>query len=264
MSKQKGIIKLVGNIGGLSFYASGGEFLARTAGGPTKEQIATGTNFIRTRENNKEFGGSAKVSKSLRTALSGVLQVMGSGDLTSRLTSIFKKINSKAGGIRGQRPIQLTDNKELLQGLELNSKLSFTSVFNAPFAVSINEDRTEATISVPNFIPANFVSAPAGASGFRLVIALGTLSDYSFDEGILSYEPDAPEFNGLGVVSYTAITPLNNTAVALNLTASVPDGLIPSTDVSVVVGLGIEFYQKVNAVDYLLAQGNTMRIVGVY
>ena len=56
MSKQKGIIKLVGNIGGMSFYTSNGEYLARTAGGPTKERIATGSNFVRTRENNAEFG----------------------------------------------------------------------------------------------------------------------------------------------------------------------------------------------------------------
>ena len=48
MSTQKGIIKLVGNIGGMSFYTSNGQYLARTAGGPTKERIATGSNFVRT------------------------------------------------------------------------------------------------------------------------------------------------------------------------------------------------------------------------
>lgn len=264
MGRQKSIIKLVGNIGGMSFYTSNGEYLARTAGGPTKERIATSANFVRTRENNKEFGGAAKVAKALRTALSSVLQSMASSDLASRLTSIFKKINSKADGVRGQRPIQLSINKSLLNGLELNSRLSFSSVFNAPFTASINDERTEATVTIPNFVPANFVKPPAGASGFMLVMALGTLSDYSFDEGILSYEPDTPNLNSLGAVSSSTIRPIDNTAVNFNLTTNVPDGLVPDGATTVVICLGVEFYQNVNGMDYLLAQGNSMRVVGVY
>src|SRR3990167_2314251 len=120
MSKQKGIIKLVGNIGGMSFYTSNGEYLARTAGGPTKERIATGANFVRTRENNAEFGGSAKVGKAFRTALSSVIQTMGGSTLTASLTRLFKSINAKASGTRGQRPIALTANKAQAKGLELN------------------------------------------------------------------------------------------------------------------------------------------------
>ena len=60
MSKQKGLIKLEGNIGGISFYVSDGEYLARMANGPSKERIANDPAFKRTRENNKEFGGSAR------------------------------------------------------------------------------------------------------------------------------------------------------------------------------------------------------------
>ena len=89
MSKQKGIIKLVGNIGGMSFYTSGGEYLARTAGGPTKERIATGANFVRTRENNAEFGGSAKVGKAFRTALSSVIQTMGGSHTDCLINQAF-------------------------------------------------------------------------------------------------------------------------------------------------------------------------------
>lgn len=264
MSRQKGIIKLVGNIGGISFYTSNGEYLARTAGWPTGEQIATGSNFVRTRENNKEFGGSAKVGKALRTALSGVLQTMAGSHLASRLTAIFKKINSKATGIRWKRPIQLSQNKELLQGLELNQKISFTTVFNAPYTVETNADRTQATVTIPSFIPLNFIDAPAGANKFRLVLATGLLSDYSFDDGTSTYEPDTPAQNSIGVVSSGAVTPLDNTAVNFTLTADLPADVTPDTGVSMVVCLGIEFYQEVSGSDYLLAQGNTMRVIDVF
>lgn len=264
MSKQKGVIKLVGNIGGMSFYASNGEYLARTAGGPSKERIATGANFVRTRENNAEFGGSAKVGKAFRTALSSVIQTMGGSTLTASLTKLFKSINARASGVRGQRPIALSTNKTQAKGLELNDKISFTSVFNAPFTVSTDTDRVEVTFTIPSFIPTNFINAPAGATGFRMSAAVGWLSDYSYDEGVKSYEPDVPDQNSLGITSYSTIQPLGNTGTSITLTAVAPDGLVPASEVSVLACLGIEFYQKVDGVDYLLAQGNAMRVVDVF
>lgn len=264
MSKQKGIIKLVGNIGGMSFYTSNGEYLARTAGGPTKERIATGANFVRTRENNAEFGGSAKVGKAFRTALSSVIQTMGGSTLTASLTRLFKSINAKASGTRGQRPIALTANKAQAKGLELNNKISFTSVFNAPYTVTTDADRVEVVFTIPSFIPINFINAPAGATGFRIAAAVGWLSDYSFDDSTLNYEPDVPDQNSLGITEYSAIQPINNTGTTITLTATAPGGLVPEAGVSVIACLGIEFYQKVDNVDYLLAQGNAMRIVEVF
>lgn len=264
MSKQKGIIKLVGNIGGMSFYTSNGEYLARTAGGPTKERIATGANFVRTRENNAEFGGAAKVGKAFRTALSSVIQTMGGSTLTASLTRLFKSINTKASGTRGQRPIALSTNKALAKGLELNNKISFTSVFNAPYSVTADADRVEVTFTIPNFIPKNFINAPSGATGFRIAGAVGWLSDYSFDESTLSYEPDNPDQNSLSMTEYSTIQPINNVGTNITLTATALGGLVPEAGVSVIACLGIEFYQKVDNVDYLLAQGNAMRIVEVF
>lgn len=264
MSKQKGIIKLVGNIGGMSFYTSNGEYLARTAGGPTKEKIATGANFVRTRENNAEFGGAAKVGKALRTALSSVIQTMGGSTLTASLTRLFKSINAKASGVRGQRPIALTANKTLAKGLELNNKISFTSVFNAPYTVTTDADRVEVIFTIPSFIPINFINAPSGATGYRIAGAVGWLSDYSFDQSTLSYEPDVSEQNSIGITEYSDVQPIDNTGTTITLTATAPGGLVPEAGISVVVCLGIEFYQKVDNVDYLLAQGNAMRIVEVF
>ena len=264
MSTQKGIIKLVGNIGGMSFYTSNGQFLARTAGGPTKERIATGSNFVRTRENNAEFGGAAKVGKALRTALSSVIQTMGGSTLTASLTKLFKAINAKASGVRGQRPIALTANKTQAKGLELNNKISFTSVFNAPYTVTADADRVSITFTIADFIPLNFINAPAGATGYRLAAAVGWLSDFSFDEGTQGYEPDVPEQNSLGITTYSDIKPLNNVGLHFELSATAPGGLVPDAGVSVVACLGIEFYQRVDGVDYILAQGNAMRVVEVF
>jgi hypothetical protein len=264
MSKQKGVIKLVGNIGGMSFYASGGEYLARTAGGASKASIATGSNFVRTRENNAEFGGSAKVGKAFRTSLSSVIQTMGGSSLTPSLTKLFKTINAKTDGVRGKRAIALSQNKALVKGLELNEKVSFTSIFNAPYTVVANADRSLVTYTIPNFIPLNFVSAPAGATGFRIAGALGLLSDYSYDDGTQGYEPDVATENALGNSTYSPIKPLTNVVTSITFTVNTPGGLLPQVGVSVIACIGIEFYQKVGTVDYILAQGNTMKVADIF
>ena len=93
---------------------------------------------------------------------------------------------------------------------------------------------------------------------------MGWLSDYSFDSSTLSYEPDVPEQNSIGITQYSAVQPLDNNSTTITLTATAPGGLVPDAGISVLCGLGIEFYQKVNGVDYLLAQGNAMRIVEVF
>ena len=74
MAKQKGIIKLEGTIGDMTFYKSQDGFLARGKGGVDATRIASDPNFQRTRENGSEFGAAGKAGKLLRTSLRALLQ----------------------------------------------------------------------------------------------------------------------------------------------------------------------------------------------
>lgn len=265
MSRQTGLIRLDGKIGGISFYRAGGSDFARTAGGPTKERIENDPAFIRTRENNKEFGGSASAAKSLRLSLATVIQTMADGRLSARLTKVFKEINTKGTGVRGQRPIAVSGNKIVLTNMELNNRLSFSSVFNAPFAAANNTARIQGTITIANFLPSAFIVAPAGATHFRLVTAIGVVSDFAFNTTTLAYEPTDPVLSTLGAVAYGATTDLSSTApVNFSLVAALPGTPTMTATASVVQCLGIEFFQRVGTVDYLLAQGNAMKIVKVF
>jgi hypothetical protein len=264
MSKQKGLIKLEGNIGGISFYSSDGEYLARMANGPSKERIAKDPTFKRTRENNMEFGGSAKVSKAMRTALSTVLQTMAGRYLTSRLTKIFKIINLKSDGTRGQRPIELSLYKDTLKNFDLDKNTNLSSVFSAPYTATINADKNEGTIDVPSFVPDDYINAPSGATHFKLVLALGTVSDYQFNDGIKGYEPVEPGQNGLSAVVYSPVLELGTTPVDANLIAAFAGAPVIAAGVSVTMCLGIEFYQNIGAEYYVFAQDNAMKVIEVY
>lgn len=69
MAKQKGIIKLQGKVGDISFYKSKDGYLAREKGGVDGQRIASDPAFQRTRENGKEFGNAGRNGKVLRNAL---------------------------------------------------------------------------------------------------------------------------------------------------------------------------------------------------
>ena len=265
MGRQVGLIKVSGNIGGISFYKSDGKDLARVANGPSKDKIQNDDNFVRTRENNSEFGGSATAGKSLRLSLATSISTMGDKRITSRLTALFKDICSRSTGTRGQRPITVSTNRTLLENLEFNDKLAFASVFNAPFTFSNTAARTSGTITVPAFAPQTFIHAPSGATHFRLIGSIGVMSDIVYNVSTQHYEPSDPTLDKQGAVSYGAITALNSaTPVNFSLVVALSGTPTMSGTVSVLQCLGIEFYQRVGTVDYLLAQGNCMKVVKVF
>jgi len=266
MSKQLGLFRLKGKIGGVSFYKSGGVDLARVANGPTKHRIDNDPAFVRTRENNVEFGGSAKAAKGLRIALAFIIQTMADSRLTSRLTKLFKEINaSSVTALRGQRPITVSAHRPLLINFEMNKNVSFSSIFNAPFTFANTPARDEGSITVPAFLPQNFIEAPAGATHFRLITALGVISDYVYNLANQSYVPTDPALNTLGITDASAVTDINSTtAVNFTLTATLPGTPTMTGTVSVVQCLGIEFYQRIGTTDYLLAQDNCMKVVNVF
>ena len=267
MSKQTGLIKLKGNIGGISFYKSNGDDLARMTNGPSKERIANDASFQRTRENNIEFGGSATAAKSIRVALSTALQDKTDVHMTARLVKILKDVLNKSTGTRGQRSIQLSANRAMLEGFDFDVNTSFANVFIAPYTIAPNAARNQCVITVPNFIPSSFVKAPTGATHFRLVSAIGVESDFNFNTVTAHYEPTDVTLNQLNAIVYSATTALNvTTPVTFTLTAVLPGTPAPTmtATVSVLQCLGIEFFQRIGTVDYILAQDNCIKVVKVF
>jgi hypothetical protein len=94
MAKQKGILKLDGTIGGITFYKSQDGYLAREKGGVDANRIATDPNFQRTRENGSEFGRAGKAGKVLRNSLRVLLQSSSDNRMVSRLTKNGRSVTS--------------------------------------------------------------------------------------------------------------------------------------------------------------------------
>ena len=120
MAKQRGIIKLEGTIGDITFYKSQDGMLARAKGGVDGNRIKTDAAFARTRENGEEFARAGSAGKLLRMAFRSYLQNAADSRMVSRLTKeMMVVVKADATSTRGQRNV-LDGELELLQGLGCN------------------------------------------------------------------------------------------------------------------------------------------------
>jgi hypothetical protein len=265
MAKQKGILKIKGSLGGLTFYEKNGENIVRITGGVDKERIKNDPAYKRTRENMSEFGASAKVGKALRMGLANVIKLMGESSLVGRITGLMKRINSLGSGNRGQRSFEILTNKEVLIGFNLKKSLSLGSIFYAPFdAPVLNANRTESTWTIPDFNTDNFITTPEGASHFKLVLIASVLSNYTFqaaENGFTPVHPVENEKNALAMTPEIKLGGMVGASTVLVADLGFADTL-PAT-AAVLSSIGIIFYQEINGQFYELSSNNVMRIEGV-
>jgi len=265
MAKQQGYVKIKGSLGGLTFYKKNGDEIIRTTGGVSKERILSDPSYRRTRENMKEFAGAATAGKGLREGFKEIAKRMSDDYAVGRITGMMKRINSVGVGQRGQRPIHILLNKLFIEGFDFNKVTPLGSVLHASYSVpSLDVNRSIATWTVPDFDTDTGVTAPEGATHFKLVLASAVLSDYVYSSATKTYEPTSPEENSVRGVTMSAELPIggmvgSDTTLTVDLGFTAP---LPPT-VGVLVGVGIIFYQLIQTEYYELASNNSLRIVMV-
>lgn len=248
MARQKGIIKLKGKIGDISFYKTQDGHLAREKGGVDAERIANDPAFVRTRENGAEFGSSASSGKVLRDALRTMLMTASDNRVVSRLTKVMTEIkNLDTASARGLRTVGIAiaqpNAKGLLKGFNFNKRAILGGVLFRPYAVDI----ATGVITINGLIPINDIAFPAGATHMSVK---GAWAKIDFAGGAYDVQ-----------LSNTVNLPIDGTVTNAVLTPAVaPAGA--GTDIYLLL---VEFYQDVNGVQYSLKNGayNALSIVEV-
>lgn len=248
MAQQKGIIKLNGTIGGITFYKSKDGYLAREKGGVSAERIANDPNFQRTRENGAEFGRAGKAGKILRTSLRSLLLSTSDSRMVGRLTKLMVKvIQADAVNARGERNI-IDGEAELLQGFEFNINGKLATTLYAPYTTNIDRATGETSVSIPAYVPIHMIASPSAATHYKIISA-GVEIDFENETFVIDSNS-------------STILPVSSTSTSvLNLTNTIPAG---STK-PLFLALGIEFYQEVNGEMYPLKNGayNALALVKV-
>ncbi|MBN8832964.1 MAG: hypothetical protein ABS68_07825 [Niastella sp. SCN 39-18] len=248
MAQQKGIIKLDGTIGGITFYKSKDGYLAREKGGVSADKIANDPAFQRTRENGAEFGRAGKAGKVLRTSLRALLQNASDSRMVSRLTTeMLKVVQADTTNTRGQRNV-IDGEAELLQGFEFNINGKLGTTLYAPFTAAIDRATGALTVDIPAFVPIHMIAAPGGSTHYKIISA-GVEVDFENE----TYVVDSQD---------TAIQPWDATATAA---ISLANAVTAASTHPLFLALGIEFYQEVNGQMYPLKNGayNALALVQV-
>jgi hypothetical protein len=249
MARQKGVIKLQGQMGGVSFYKSQQDgFLAREKGGVDAERIKNDPSFARTRENGAEFGRAGAAGKLLRIAFRTLILNTSDSRMASRLTrEMVKVIQADATNPRGQRNV-IDGEAELLLGFEFNGDAKLNRTVFAPYESNIDRAGGSTEINVPGFIPNQMIAAPQGATHFRLISGA---AEVDFENGTFSVNTQS-----------TPEIPINEVPTA---DVGLANAINPGTTVPIFLVMGIEFLQEVNGAFYPLKNGayNALALVAV-
>lgn len=248
MAQQKGIVKIKGTVGDLTFYKSKDGFLVREKSDLDGDRIASDPAFARTRENNKEFAASASASKMLRRSINPLMKNASDGRVSSRLNKLMSVIkNMDTTSVRGSRNVPVSiaaaTSKAQLNGFNFNKDAPLDAVLKQAFTVNT----ATGLISIANLTPANDLEIPEGASHVNLT---GAWVKLDFGTGIYDLQ-----------MSPLLTLPINNVANPVALTpAAVPAGT--GTDIFLLL---VEFSQLVNLIQYPLNNGknNALSIVDV-
>lgn len=248
MARQRGIIKLKGKVGDLSFYKTQDGHLAREKGGVDRARIANDPAFIRTRENGAEFGSSAKAGKVLRDALRPLMMVASDGRVTSRMTKLMTDIkNFDTVNARGERLVSIgiadVSAKSLVKGFNFNIRSNLGSVLFRAYAVDVSTGE----IVINGLVPVNDFNFPSGATHISLRGAWAKI-DFLAGTSDVQISPSSNLFID-GTTSNIVLTPPTPPAGA-------------GVDIFL---LCVEFFQEVNGIQYSLKNGafNALTIVEI-
>lgn len=238
MARQKGIIKLKGTIGDITFYKTRDGFMAREKTSVDANRIANDPAFQRTRENGAEFGRAGKAGRLLRHAFKPYFKNYADSRMIARLTqSMVKVVQADLTSMRGMRNV-IDGEAELLQGFEFNIRGKLGGAFFAPFTAGVDRAAGEIMVTLEPFVPANMIVAPVGTTHFKITSG-GASIDFEKETYVVAS-------------SETALLPLGNKPT--ELIKQVNQVTLNSTKPLFLV-LGIEFYQEVNGEMYALKNG---------
>lgn len=239
MANQKGIIKLGGTIGDITFYKSKDGYMAREKGGIDAKRFRSDPAFKRTRENAQEFGHSGKMGSLLRRAFRSLIGGGADGKMTARLVKrLMEIVKTDMVNKRGERVIMEGDLK-LLEGFDFNIKSSLKNTVLQLYETTWDRATGECKLVFSPFVAEETIAAPVGTTHYRFVLGV-TGIDFSNDVFELKLDR-------------SVIAPWDETEVAnLELTAS----LTANSTHPVFIAFSVEFYQEVNGANYLLNNGS--------
>lgn len=176
MARQKGILKVEGALGDLSFYSSVYGDIVRRKGGASREKIRRSPAFKNLRRHQAEFAGCAAAGKLLRQGWGIFTRQSKDHTLVWRVTKVMNQVKDKdSTSERGKRSVKkglgYLEGRALLNGFDLNSKTPLKETLKA--GVNIKNHR----FYISGLQPSQQIVFPKGATRVS-VTALISVVDF--------------------------------------------------------------------------------------
>lgn len=250
MARQKGLLKIDGTIGGMTFYRTKDGSIVKEQLQSTKSKFDSSSSYQRTRENAQEFGMAATSGKMLRDAIRSFIASATDSRATSRLTQvmsyILKEDTTSARGDRNvAKGLTTVNGKAFLKNFNFNNNAILGSVVFK----KIDLDTATGDMLFTNLNPVNEITYPQGATHVTFKNAFMSI-DFATGQAFVEYSSD---YN----------LPLNGAAANLLIETNAVPTLNPGMNKIYLVA--VEFFQEVNGVQYSLKNGayNCLEIVDV-
>ena len=248
MARQKGIFKIKGTVGGMTFYSSQDGDMVREKGGVSGDRIANDPSFARTRENGQEFGMAGSSGKVLRDSCRTLMMDAHDSKVVDRVTKLMMGLlKLDTTGARGSRiparGLASPAGKALLKGFNFNLQAVLGSVLVKPWVL----DKARGAVLINDLVPINDIAYPSGATH---VLLRSAVANIDFVTGVSDVQVGDP-----------VIMELNGTSNNLELRPA----QLPVGTGTVMYLLKIEFTQIINGVQYHLKNGanNALEILDV-
>jgi len=245
MSIIKSPFEMTGSIRGVSFYKQYGsdKVIMRTKGGAQKNQIRKSPKFEKLRLHQTEWTGCVKMSGTLCNTMYHVKQ-LADFNVSATMNGFSKKLQAlDTVNPIGQRSIELSRYKYLLDEFQLNRTRSFGSLLRISPVWEIKRETMEARVEIPYMNTDLQLVNPMNYPFFRIITSLGIVSDRFMDPETNKYLTNNPEINGAVLHQPTDWYSTNRVIEAqeLILKFDTPRYTPTGDDFSLVLCIGVEF-----------------------
>jgi len=245
MAIVKGVLQLQGSLENVTYYTRRGsdQVIARTKRGPSKEKLATDPKYAGFRNHQKEWKGCAKFGSLTRYAFGGLHRV-ADYNLTPVLNGMGKRLMKlEPDTDPGKRHIRLSQHKQMLEGFNFNKKNPFNTVLRVGITGQIDRDNLLATVTIPCIKSDNDLVNIQRLPFFRLIIAIGTVSDMQYDETEEAYVPAVLGLHGTSKAVNSRWYPSKSTVGAQTMTVQMSEAqqALLMDEITVLLSMAVEF-----------------------
>jgi hypothetical protein len=165
MAKQKGIIKIKGTIGNLSFFTTKHGDVVRTKWGPDKERRKNDSAFAQAERNSTEFGGCSASGKVFRVGLAEIIWGASDSDLNTRVNKLMiaeKNLDKKSAHGKRNVGMAIASPKalSLFKGFNFNKNAPLEGILKIPYVI----DKATGRITITGASEKGAIKFPKGAT----------------------------------------------------------------------------------------------------